>query len=461
MKVPYLGLGWQAAGTRMVARHSGGQAFVELLDANNFQLLAQAQVHTFYGGPMSGAEWEFEIPYDDNWYVAGAGDGQLQVDQLTPGMPPVTLGNNGATELGGMVPDRNGASEAPASAMPGQASLSDAEVQSTMRELLARGLIDPDINNDKFDDTEEFVNTLRGIANRPENGGRVPEGTYPFKVRNPKDPFNPGVMLDVTLTWEEINKFADEIPVHGGFSLRSQKLLPPPFSDGSAGTPERFRRSLDEIVRKYQVSDDEAVWSDDALSAPARWVLDNTRMTKSEVELFNALGYGSQMKMGLMRDAATEEANARFLPATPADNGEDSHTDAFRHGFWSAMLTLEFGEEWARAYATAHERLPNDTPVREAMDLYNNEVGRQIAMANQHLRVQGGTLQFAALGNLVEQAVRSGRLVVVRSDGMGLAWSDDVPLGGAGKAAPVGTLPGLSPVTPMPPTSVYAPKPGQ
>lgn len=109
MKVPYLGLGWQAAGTRMVAKHSGGQAFFELLDANNFQLLAQAQVHTFYGGPMSGAEWEFEIPYDDNWYVAGAGDGQLQVDQLTPGMPPVTLEGTGASVLEGVVgetPDR-------------------------------------------------------------------------------------------------------------------------------------------------------------------------------------------------------------------------------------------------------------------------------------------------------------------------------------------------------------------
>lgn len=87
MKVPYLALGWQAAGTQMVAKHSGGQAFVELLDASNFQLLARAQVHTFYGGPMAGAEWEFEIPYDDSWYIAGTGDGQLQVDQLMPGLP--------------------------------------------------------------------------------------------------------------------------------------------------------------------------------------------------------------------------------------------------------------------------------------------------------------------------------------------------------------------------------------
>lgn len=93
MKVPYLALGWQAAGTRMVAKHSGGQAFVELLDASNFQLLAQAQVHTFYGGPMSGAEWAFEVPYDDNWYIAGTGDGQLQVDQL---MLDISAGSVGA-----------------------------------------------------------------------------------------------------------------------------------------------------------------------------------------------------------------------------------------------------------------------------------------------------------------------------------------------------------------------------
>ncbi|HJT95553.1 MAG TPA: GH-E family nuclease [Mycobacterium sp.] len=90
MKVPYLNLGWRSAGARMVVTHEGGQAFVELLDANNFQLLSQDQIHDYYGGTISGLEWAFEIPHDDNWYIAGVGDGQLRVDDILPrvGPPP-------------------------------------------------------------------------------------------------------------------------------------------------------------------------------------------------------------------------------------------------------------------------------------------------------------------------------------------------------------------------------------
>lgn len=93
MKIPYLDLGWRSAGARMVVSHDGNQAFVELLDSNNFQMLSQAQSHNYFGGMISGSEWAFEIPYDGNWYVAGAGDGQLRVDDVllgavgSPGIP--------------------------------------------------------------------------------------------------------------------------------------------------------------------------------------------------------------------------------------------------------------------------------------------------------------------------------------------------------------------------------------
>ena len=58
MKVPYLALGWQAAGTRMVAKHSGGQAFVELWTAlaNRDSVAAGAAIGASVGSviPIAG-----------------------------------------------------------------------------------------------------------------------------------------------------------------------------------------------------------------------------------------------------------------------------------------------------------------------------------------------------------------------------------------------------------------------
>lgn len=62
--------------------------------------------------------------------------------------------------------------------------------------------------------------------------------------------------------------------------------------------------------------------------------------------------------------------------------------------------------------------------MREAMDLYNNEVGRQIATDNPDASRQ-------ELGDLVLRALDEGKLVVIDRSGH-LAWSDDVARGDHG-----------------------------
>ena len=99
----------------------------------------------------------------------------------------------------------------------------------------------------------------------------------------------------------------------------------------------------------------------------------------------------------------------------------DGHNDAFRHAFWNARLTSEFGSEWTAQFATAHEARPGNPGMREAMDLYNNEVGRRIAIDNSRATT-------AQLADLVQQAVRNGDLVVVDQGGR-LAWSNSVAVG--------------------------------
>src|SRR5262249_43811626 len=113
-----------------------------------------------------------------------------------------------------------------------------------------------------------------------------------------------------------------------------------------------------------------------------------------------------------IRDQAFEVSTAHYptptpLPADAPTSGtqtwlqNDGHRDAFRHAYWNALMTRQNGEEWARQFATAHEGVPGDYAVREAMDLYNNEVGRRIASHNPGATEE----QIAAL---IQQAVDNG-----------------------------------------------------
>jgi hypothetical protein len=100
--------------------------------------------------------------------------------------------------------------------------------------------------------------------------------------------------------------------------------------------------------------------------------------------------------------------------------GQDGHRDAFRHCYWNALLTKEFGASWTQQFTTAHEGVPGNFADREAMDLYNNEVGRKIAQANPKASEE-------ELATLVEQALNAGKLVLIAKGG-GLEWSDRVSL---------------------------------
>ncbi|WDS34958.1 XVIPCD domain-containing protein [Pseudoxanthomonas sp.] len=130
-------------------------------------------------------------------------------------------------------------------------------------------------------------------------------------------------------------------------------------------------------------------------------------------------------------DLAFSESKARYpnnpLPAgIPEERSNewqqnDGHRDAYRHAYWNALLGKEFGDDWATAFATAHEGRPGNPANREAMDLYNNQIGRAIAIANPHASKE-------ELATLVGGALQEGRLVLMDSKGQ-LAWSDQVAVG--------------------------------
>lgn len=193
---------------------------------------------------------------------------------------------------------------------------------------------------------------------------------------------------------------------------------------------------------------------------PLGLFVDSTRLTATEGRLLDNLARDRGLRgLETFRDIKDEafavseqrvpttttippgvEAQIAALPPEQQDVARalyptnDGHTDAFRHAYWSARLTAEFGVGWAEQFTVAHEGVPGNPGIREAMDLYNNEVGRDIAVANPDASP-------AELADLIEQALNDGRLVVIDQSGH-LAWSNAVARGNHGMT-PSDTAPGV------------------
>jgi hypothetical protein len=212
-------------------------------------------------------------------------------------------------------------------------------------------------------------------------------------------------------------------------------------------------RSTDEILKQYQVADDTVLpeWNLEAFTIPFTDVgvsLPFTKLnniTKTEGDLIQQL-YDSKGIMGpyalykfdnILSNSGTDtEVNAyrvadQYFPRVddqgrPIPGVNDGHNDAFRHAFYNAMLTKEFGEEFAAAFGTAHEGLPGNPADREAMDLYNNELGRRIAMENPDATPK-------ELAELIYSAITKGEALVIDRRGE-LVFSNQEAVGRTGKA---------------------------
>ncbi len=202
-----------------------------------------------------------------------------------------------------------------------------------------------------------------------------------------------------------------------------------------AHSEQHPRPDLEEIRQQYQVSSEEVIKYHPHLGGVLPIPVATVRITRTEGELLNAMtasrGIDGLMDFKGIHDRAFDESARRYpdtaLPAhVPPDRtrewqGNDGHRDAFRHAYWNALMAKEFGQDWARAYGTAHEGLPDNPANREAMDLYNNQVGRRISAEHPDASAE-------ELAGFVGDAVSQGRMVVVDKDG-NLAWSDWVKVG--------------------------------
>ncbi|MEV6338930.1 hypothetical protein AB0M12_29965 [Nocardia vinacea] len=209
---------------------------------------------------------------------------------------------------------------------------------------------------------------------------------------------------------------------------------------------------LAKILTDYQTdaTKETVVW-------PSGWLLDIVRgwdptfkagaMPREEATaLENLVGKHGLLGLKEFYDIKTEAEQAAKdqFSGLDADKQKvalaDGHGDAFRHAYWNARMTQEFGAEWTQTYTTAHEKTGGNPPAREAMDLYNNELGRKIASDNP----DASTEQLQAK---ISEAIQNGQAVVLKTpDGQSqpqITWSNQVAVADTDVQSGVGLpLPG-------------------
>jgi len=202
----------------------------------------------------------------------------------------------------------------------------------------------------------------------------------------------------------------------------------------------------DEILKRFQVEDDLYVMWQANLTGGTPFLPDwregpEVRMTETEARLLDQLTRNQGINgLRKFRNIASNDPQnlgkaytvaIDYFPIIDSNGneirgGEDGHNDAFRHTYLNALLTKEFGPEFADSFSTAHEGPVGNPADKEAMDLYNNELGRRIATENPDASEE-------ELAQLVFDAVNDGEAVVIDSSG-NLVFSDDESVGNTGSA---------------------------
>lgn len=230
----------------------------------------------------------------------------------------------------------------------------------------------------------------------------------------------------LNLVGEEMTRLAGEYQMLGGQAFKQAPPGEPP------PTPEEEKRKrLDEILEKYRVREDPG--GTKKFDAPAflDWLnggeIPTQELTQTEIEMLMADPTRIPAVIDI-REQATSVATQRFPP--PNGSEIDNQTDAFRHAYGSALMTQQFGEDWTAAFTAAHEGRVDNYQSSESMDLYNNQVGRNIALANPDASPE-------QLADLVQQSVQNGDMVVIGPEGTSLEWSNSgLPIGDSSLSSP-------------------------
>ena len=109
--------------------------------------------------------------------------------------------------------------------------------------------------------------------------------------------------------------------------------------------------------------------------------------TAKEAELATSKRFGKEIR------AAGEEGR---------NVAHNDHIDAYRHAYWSFRMARELGADQAKEVGDAYERRFRNRHGPMLMDLYNNRVGRELALdpLNQNRSADEVVSEALAAGKL-------------------------------------------------------------
>jgi WXG100 family type VII secretion target len=206
-----------------------------------------------------------------------------------------------------------------------------------------------------------------------QNGGWVGKGAIAFFKEMEKDIFPAMMRLrqaleqaqSVTLQMKSIMKATEEEVASlfkndassnsGGDSWKNESAA---SVKNSSTTNGGERPGLDKAFADFKVPEGD---KDGMIKVPDEWIanlfgLQRRSVTMTEKRMMDEIGLFGDKKLYDIQKESYEMAE-KFA----GTNGqEDGLGDAYRHAYWNALMTREFGPDWAKRYSDAHENLPGN-----------------------------------------------------------------------------------------------------
>ena len=139
--------------------------------------------------------------------------------------------------------------------------------------------------------------------------------------------------------------------------------------------------------------------------------MSNEKPNATEVFLF---GLFPSQAIQHIKNTFDSLGRAQELAPTFSDGINGLHNgkaDAFRHSYWNALGTADFGKDIMKLFADAHE-LSSTNALETEMDLFNNNVGRNLAIQNDF----GIFTSDILISNTIEQAIFSGNMKYINNN---------------------------------------------
>lgn len=140
-----------------------------------------------------------------------------------------------------------------------------------------------------------------------------------------------------------------------------------------------------------------------------------SRMSEQEKKIFDGLSFREKLAYLSNADYATKMAKSKYPNELHNGNG-----DAFRHALFSALNVRALGIQLAKKLGDAHETMPKVPPLETAMDLFNNQAGRDAYMYLLKNDMVNSFYREIATLYIINYLMPEGKLRILNSTGSAL-----------------------------------------